>query len=383
MNFDALTAYIDGLYEKEGIPSSQIVIHKNGEEIYRHAAGFQDVATGEPIRRDALYFMYSCSKVVTVIAAMQQLEQGKFLMFDRVDKYLPEFADIKVANYTPTGKKVLVNPQHALRVSHLFTMTSGLDYDWKAPELVATIAEHDGKPTTADVVRAIAKKPLCFHPGTHWQYSLSHDVLARLVEVWSGEKFSDYVQKHIFDPVGMVHSCYHLTDAIRPKMAAQYRFEKELGKAVDIGLVNGHVPGENYDSGGAGVVTTAASYLPLIAALSNGGTSADGYQLLRPETISLLAENQLCPAGLVKFAAGRFGGYGFGLCCRTHLRPEVSLSPASVGEFGWDSAANAYVLMDPARKIGIQYIAHVLGCVTGYYLYHPAIRGLVYEALDS
>ena len=380
MNFDALTAYIDGLYEKEGIPSSQIVIHKNGEEIYRHAAGYQDVATGEPIRRDALYFMYSCSKVVTVIAAMQQLEQGKFLMFDRVDKYLPEFADIRVASYTPTGKKVLVNPQHALRISHLFTMTGGLDYDWKAPELVATIAGHDGKPTTADVVRAIAQKPLCFHPGTHWQYSLSHDVLARLVEVWSGERFADYVQKHIFDPVGMAHSCYHLTDAIRPKMAAQYRFEKELGKAVDIGLVNGHVPGENYDSGGAGVISCIDDLILLADTMTRMGVTANGTRILSARAVDLLRTDCLDEKTRPDFCWDAMRGYGYGFGVRTMVDPKRGGSLSPVGEFGWGGAAGSYFHADPANGISIIYTQHMLNNKEA--IVHPRLRNLVYAALD-
>lgn len=380
MNFDALGAYLDGLYENEGIPSSQIVIHRNGEEIYYHAAGYQDVSTHEPIRRDALYYMYSCSKIVTVVAAMQQLEKGRYLMFDRVDKYLPEFADIKVADHTPTGKKVLVAPQHTLRISHLFTMTGGFDYDWEAPDIVETIAAHHGHPTTADVVRAIAKKPLCFHPGTHWQYSLSHEILARLVEVWSGMRFAEYVQKYIFDPVGMVHSCYHLTDAIRPKMAAQYRFEKELGKAVDIGLVNGHIKGENYDSGGAGVISCLDDLILLADTLARKGVTASGKRILSARTVDLLRTDCLDEKTRPDFCWNAMRGYGYGFGVRTMIDPKRGGSLSPIGEFGWGGAAGSYFHVDPENDITVVYTQHMLNNKEA--IVHPRLRNLVYSGLE-
>lgn len=380
MNFDALSAYIDGLFATEGIPSSQIVIHKDGKEIYYRSAGFQDVATGEPIRRDALYYMYSCSKVVTVIAAMQQLEQGKFLMYDPVEKYLPEFADIKVASYTPTGKKLLTAPAHTLRVSHLFTMTSGLDYDWKAPDIVSTIEEHGGNPTTADVVRAIAKKPLCFHPGTHWQYSLSHDVLARLVEVWSGMRFADYVQKYIFDPVGMTHSCYHLTDELRPKMAAQYRFDATLGKAVDVGLVNGHVPGINYDSGGAGMISCLDDLILLADTMTRMGVTADGTRILSARTVDLMRTDCLDENTRPDFNWIAMRGYGYGFGVRTMIDPGRGGSLSPIGEFGWGGAAGSYFHADPANGISVIYTQHMLNNKEA--IVHPRLRNLIYAGLE-
>lgn len=379
MDFSALTEYIDGLYRTEGIPSSQIVIHRNGEEIYRHSAGFQDVATGEPIRRDALYFMYSCSKVVTVIAAMQFLEQGKFLMSDKVEKYLPEFAGIRVASVTPRMQPITVAPQHALRIWNLFTMTSGLDYDFKAPALVACLEEHHGNPTTAEFVRAMAKKPLCFHPGTHWQYSLSHDVLARLVEVWSGMRFSEYVQKNIFDPIGMTHSCYHLTDELVPRMAAQYRFDKELDKAVDVGLVNAHVPGPNYDSGGAGMISCMDDMMLLADTLTRKGVTADGKRILSACTVDLMRTDCLDERTRPDFNWDSMRGYGYGFGVRVMVDPKKGGSLSPVGEFGWGGAAGSYLHADPANGISVIYMQHMLN--NKETIVHPRLRNLIYAGL--
>lgn len=379
MDFSALTEYLDGLYQTEGIPSSQLVIHKNGEEIYRHSAGFQDVATGEPIREDALYFMYSCSKVITVIAAMQLLEQGKFIMMDKVEKYLPEFAGIRVSGFTPKARPITTAPKHALRIWHLFTMTSGLDYDLKTPAIVACIEENHGNPTTADLVRAIAKKPLCFDPGTHWNYSLSHDVLARLVEVISGMRFSEYVKKHIFDPVGMTHSCYQLTDALVPKMAAQYRFADELGKAVDVGLVNSLVPGPDYDSGGAGVISCMDDMIRLADTMVRKGITANGDRILSECTVDLMRTDCLNDLTRPDFDWEVMRGYGYGFGVRVMVAPQKGGSLSPIGEFGWGGAAGSYFHADPLNGISIVYMQHMLNNKEP--IVHPRLRNLVYAGL--
>ena len=124
MNFKYLTEYIDGLYENEGIPSSDIVVYKKGKEIYRHTAGYQDVATGEPLRQDALFFMYSTSKLLTITAAMQLLERGKILLHDKVSKYLPEFENMMVGVKDDNGEETLVPAKTPIRIWNLLTMTS-------------------------------------------------------------------------------------------------------------------------------------------------------------------------------------------------------------------------------------------------------------------
>ena len=365
--------------EARGIPACDLAVTMDGKTVYRGIYGFADAAKTRPASDRDMYFIYSLSKVALCTGALRALEQGLIHLDDPVGDYLPAYRHLMVKR--PDGS---VTPaENVLTVRHLFSMSGGLDYDMRTPAINA-IRDH-GPSATVSAVASFTEKPLLFEPGTSYEYSLCHDVLAAVVEVASGVRFADFQRRELFDPLGMTDTTYHPTAEQYARLSELWRYDEQTYTSFveDKNSVRLFRLGPDYDSGGAGIVTTADSYLPLIAALSNGGTSADGYQVLRPETIQLLAENRLCPAGLAKFAAGRFGGYGFGLCCRTHMRPEISLSPSSVGEFGWDSAANAYALIDPARGIGIQYIAHVLGCVTGYYLFHPAIRNLVYEALES
>lgn len=378
MDFTKLDAFLSQM-EARGIPACDLTVTVEGKPVYRGIYGYADAAKTRPASDRDFYYLYSLSKVATCTGALRALERGLIHLDDPVGDYLPAYRHLMVRR--PDGS---VTPaENVMTVRHLFSMAGGLDYDMRTPA-INHVREH-GPSDTVSAVSVFPEKPLLFEPGTSYEYSLCHDVLAAVVEVASGTRFADYQKREIFDPLGMTDTTYHPTEEQMAHLSQLWRYDERTytSHEEDKNSVRLFHLGPDYDSGGAGVVTTAASYLPLIAALSNGGTAVNGYQLLQPETISLLAENQLCPEGLAKFAAGRFGGYGFGLCCRTHLRPEISLSPSSVGEFGWDSAANAYAMIDPTRKIGILYVTHVLGCVTGYYLYHPAIRGLVYEALDS
>ena len=378
MDFSKLDTFLSQM-ESRGIPACDLTVIVEGRPVYRGIYGYADEAKTRPASDRDMYYLYSLSKVATCTGALRALERGFIHLDDPVGDYLPAYRHLMVKR--PDGS---VTPaEKTMTVRHLFSMSGGLDYDMRTPAI--NHVRECGPSNTVATVALFTEKPLLFEPGTSYEYSLCHDVLAAVVEVATGVRFADYQRQEIFEPLGMTDTTYHPTEEQLARLSELWRYDERTytSHTEDRNSVRLFCLGHDYDSGGAGIVSTASSYERLIAALSNGGTSSDGYQVLRPETIKLLAENQLCPEGLAKFAAGRFGGYGFGLCCRTHLRPEVSLSPSSVGEFGWDSAANAYALIDPTRKIGILYATHVLGCVTGYYLYHPAIRRLVYEALES
>ncbi len=378
MDFSKLDTFLSQM-DSRGIPVCDLAVALEGKTVYRGIYGFTDAAKTRPASDRDMYLLYSLSKVATCTGALRALERGLIHLDDPVGDYLPAYRHLTVKR--PDGS---VTPaENVMTVRHLFSMSGGLDYDLHTPSV--NRAREAGPSDTHSVVSLFPEKPLLFEPGTSYEYSLCHDVLAAVVEVASGMRFADYQRREIFEPLGMTDTTYHPMPEQDTRVSELWRYNEEnyTARVENKAHIRIFRIGDDYDSGGAGLVSTASSYLPLISALSNGGTSADGYQVLRPETIKLLAGNQLCPHGTAKFASGRFAGYGFGLCCRTHLRPDISMAPSSVGEFGWDSAANAYALMDPTRKIGILYVTHVLGCVSGYYQFHPAIRRLVYEALES
>lgn len=380
MHFKHLTDYLDRLGETEGIPAAELAVCRGGREIYRHRVGCQDPATGEPLRRDALYFMYSASKLVTVIAAMQLLERGEFIMHDPVAQYLPEFAHAQVKLPDGHGGFVL-RTARPIRIRHLFTMTSGIGFDLHAPALRETIAAHSGAPSTADVIRAIAGEPLEFQPGEQWLYGFSHDVLLRLVEVIAGEPFSTYAKRQIFDPVGMTDTHYHLTDDLTPRMAAQYRFDARLGYAVDAGLHNDYVFGPRYESGGAGLISCTDDFLRLAETLTHGGRAPSGERILSPRTVELMRTDCLDDKTRPTFNWDILRGYGYGFGVRTLIAPEQAGTLSSVGEFGWGGAAGAYVHCDPAADLSIVYLQHMLNSKD--HIVQPRLRNLICAALDD
>ncbi|MBQ8357149.1 MAG: beta-lactamase family protein [Clostridia bacterium] len=380
MNFQYLTEYIDNLFESEGIPSRDIIVYQKGKEIYRHSAGYQDLATGEPIRRDALYFMYSASKLLTIVATMQLLERGKILLQEKVSKYLPEYSNLKVKAMDERGNATTVPARHSLRIWNLMTMTSGIAYNTKAPEILACMEEHNGAPTTADIIKAFAVRPLNFHPSEHWMYGFSHDVLARVIEVVTGESFGDYVKKNIFDPIGMTNSYYHLTDDLRPRMAAQYKFDAELGKAVDVGLNNAHIFGPKFESGGAGCISCLDDYILFAETLTHKGVAPNGNRILSERAVDLMRSDCLDDRTRPDFNWEAFVGYGYGFGVRTFISPAKGGSLTSLGEFAWGGAAGAYVHCDPEKEISIVYLQHMLNNKEP--IVHPRLRNLVYAALD-
>lgn len=374
-DFSALRDYISYVTDVIGIPSAAVTVKRGHEQLYYCQAGVQDRATGEPLREDALYYMYSCSKVVTCVAALKLLERGKFLLLDPVSDYLPEYAEIEYSrgSYSQPVK-------HQLLIRDLFTMSSGMNYNLATANINDVAEATKGRCPTREIARAIAKSPLNFDPSTQFLYGLSHDVLAALVEVISGMRFSDFVKKEIFEPLGMHDSCYHIEQVDKARMAAQYRYNEKTRTAQPIPLTNSYVLGPDYDSGGAGMISTLRDMSIFADMLACGGIGETGARILSPATIDLMRENQLDAVRLDDFhrAFPQFRGYGYGLGVRTHIdRTAGSLAP--LGEFGWAGAAGAYIGIDPKNQLSIFYVQHMLNSQER--IVHPRIRNIVYASL--
>lgn len=374
MNFEPLTQFLDSLIPY-GIPGVDMLVMQNHRPLYRHHAGWRDREAQEPIRGDELYLLYSCSKVTTVVAAMQLLEKGKFLLTDPLCEYMPEWRDVLVRDADGGAHRA----QNPILIRHLFSMTAGLDYEMDRPAIRRVREETAGACPTRAIARALSEKPLSFEPGAHWQYSLCHDVLAALVEVVSGEKFSDYVTGHIFRPLGMTRTCYHLQPGMEKDLAAQYRYNDEARRAERIAPDNSYEFGPEYDSGGAGVISCVDDYIRLADALACGGAGATGERILSGAAIDLLRANQLNDAQMHDFNWVQMAGYGYGLGVRTAINRAGGLL-CPMGEFGWGGAAGAYFSADPQNRISIYYAQHMLNNKEPYV--HPRLRNLVYSCLE-
>ncbi|MBQ3074627.1 MAG: beta-lactamase family protein [Clostridia bacterium] len=326
---------------KLGIPCFDLIVYKDGECILRHMDGFSDPDQKIPMNGKEKYHIYSCSKLFTCVAAMQLWEKGLFSLDDKISDYLPAFSEMTVK--TENGTKKAENP---ILIRDLFRMTSGLNYKLRTPELLEYYELPDNPCPTLEVVNRIAKTPLEFEPGEGWLYSLSHDVLAALVEVLSGEKFELYVKKHILDPLGMIHSDFLHPIEDWEGFARQYRYHADTGE-FEPWWKNTYRPGKAYASGGAGCVSTVEDYIKFLEALRIGDV------ILKKETIAEMSKNQLTEKQKKMYNEGRPGGsYGLGMRA---MRDDPDFT-----EFGWGGAAGAFASVDPVNQITLYYAQHVI-----------------------
>ena len=375
-DFSKIARYMENtVFQKHGVPGCDILIYRDHELLYRHICGYSDREARTPLTENHLYYMYSCTKVLTVSAAMRLWEEGKLDLDAPVSDYLPAFADVK-QNIDGT----LTAPEKPLLVRHLFTMSGGFDYGMRTEE-VKSLLEENPHATTYEIVSTFAKKPLLFTPGSRFQYSICHDILAAVVEIASGMRFSDYLKAVIFDPIGMSDSTFDDSDDIIARLAGQYA-SNSAGIVTRAGQNNTFRLTDNYESGGAGLICSAADYARFADTMACGGTAHNGYRFLKPETVRLLHTDQLptyTMAGTFSCAAGP--GYGYGLGVRTRLdQNEGQRSP--IGEFGWDGAAGSYVMCDDTNHLSIFFAMHVLSWPSCIGSDHAVIRDMVYDALN-
>ena len=294
--------------------------------------------------------MYSCGKLVTVVAALRLVEEGKMSLDDPVCAYLPEVEKAFILD--ERGGQVCVGGKMTIR--HLFTMTAGFTYNLWTQPIQDLIVSSQGKAVLRDFIAKFVETPLSFAPGQRFQYSLCHDVLAAVVEVVSGKKFSKYVKENVFDPLQMPHSRFDNQEkgvADIYMATADKRVEK-----IDEGKVL--IPTPGYESGGAGLVSTVEDYIRFADALACEGLSANGYPLLSKEGIRALETDQVKSISVQNtFTCVQGEDYGYGLGVRVRQRSTEWGLP--IGEFGWDGAAGSYVMIDPTRKVSVFIGMHV------------------------
>ena len=389
MDFSRLTAFLDGLKENYNVPGYELLITRNHETVYRRTGGCSDYEGRVPVNGSELYWIYSATKVITMTAAMQLIQEGKIALDDPVGSYLPEFKEMQVAdrpfeaNKWPPVIPAAGDPHHPARtpitLRMLMSMTAGLNYDISGAPILRMKEETGNKATTRAMMGAIAQMPLLFEPGTRYSYSLGHDVIAGVVETVSGLPFSRYLKEKIFDPLGIKDMYFHPGEKERKRLMAQYFRDPETEENRVVPKENAYCLSDCYDSGGAGICCSAEAYSAFLEALANGGTGRNGRRILNPEGIALLAVNQLNERCLRDYRMPWRMEYGYGLGVRTLIHPEASPSP--YGEFGWDGAAGAYALADPVNHIGIFYAQEILSMLRVYQEVHPAIRDLAYGAI--
>lgn len=379
MSFDRLTEFLDSISTRWGVPGCDCVVYHHHKPVYRHTTGLDDRDAGTRLRSDAFYYLYSASKVITCATALTLLDDGHFMLYTPVHEFIPEFKDTPVMKQVEPGRYEPKKAENVLTVRDLFTMRSGLDYNLRSPAIQEVVEKTDGRAPTLEVVRAIAKQPLAFEPGTHFRYSLSHDVLGGLVEAITGKKFGTYMRERILEPLGMEHTGFVLDAYMQERLAKQYHYRAADNDCYEVPRTCAYQLGTEYESGGAGLCSCVDEYILFAEALCNGGVGLNGERILSRQAIDIMRIDTL-PDEQKKHEYGR-PGYGYGLGVRTHVDPSLSGSLTSVGEFGWDGAAGCHVSIDPEREISIFYAQQVLGSPFPYY--HRLINNIVHSTLQN
>ena len=391
MDFTNLKNFMNWMAE-ECTPGNSIEIYLAGQKVFQYTAGYSNLEKQIPLMGEEMYNIYSCSKITTVTAGMQLLEQGKFLLTDPLYDYIPEFREM----YIKMSDGRLKKAENAITIGDLFSMTAGFSYTFQTPGFARASEVTGGKMDTVETIRCVAKDPIFFEPGTRWQYSICHDVLAALISVVSGQKFREYVTEHIFMPLDMKESVYHHTPETLKRTAEQYSFVQSGREDIDIveaqkngGVGDGyfrnvgkecsHILGSEYDSGGAGIITTVSDYAKLMAALASNGMGLTGERILSSYSVELMRTNRLNKELLKDYNMKQVIGCGYGLGVRTHMEPSKSGVLSSTGEFGWGGAAGATAIIDSSIGLGVFYAQHVLNPREEYY--QPRLRNVVYSCL--
>ena len=336
--FENIKKFCDSLLEL-GIPGFDLAIYHHGECILRYMNGYSDLENKIKMNGTERYNIYSCSKVITCVAALQLYEKGLFSLEDELSDYMPEFKEMTVRT-----DECIRQTQNPILIKHLFEMTAGFSYQLDSPQLRKAIEETKGKCPTREVMKYLAKEPLWFEPGDRWEYSLCHDVLAAFVEVISGRKFEEYVKENILGVLGMENSTFMLPQEEIETIAPQYRFEND--RDVNIGKPNvAYKLGSEYASGGAGCISTVDDYIRFLEGLRT-------HKLLKPKTLELMMTDRLSEHQKRTYWTRGTHGYGLGIRCPKGDKRYT--------DFGWGGAACAYLAVDVENEISLYFGAHVL-----------------------
>jgi CubicO group peptidase (beta-lactamase class C family) len=382
--------HLDRYVDDGRLPGWLVLVSRGGRVTHLAGSGRRDLEADAPVEPDTLWRIYSMTKPVTSVAAMMLWEEGHFELKDPVSRFIPAFEDVRVYVRGSAQKPLTAPAGEPIRIWHLLTHTSGLTYGFHHAHAVDEMYRARGFEWTtppgldlAGCCEAWASLPLLFEPGAEWNYSVSTDVLGRIVEVVSGQSLDAFFAERIFGPLGMTETAFHVTEADAPRLAALYSPDPSSGRATRNDAMGAlHLRPPDALSGGGGLVSTAADYHRFTQMLLGEG-ALDGVRLLGPRTVRYMAENHL-PADLEAFgrplfAETTFEGVGFGLGFSVVEDPVQGRFPSSPGEFAWGGAASTAFWVDPAEDLTVLFFTQLLPSST--YSIRPQLHQLVHQAL--
>ena len=377
---------IQGEIDKGQYPGAVMLVARKGKVIYFESVGQLDPANGKPMGKDAIFRLYSMTKAYTSVAAMMLMEEGKLRLIDSVSKYLPALGKLEVSvpmidPYTGATKYVNVPTDRDVNIQDLLRHTSGIVYGQytshpKVKELYAKEGVDWKDVTPAEQIERLAKVPLAHQPGTTFEYSLSVDVLGRVIEAITGMTLGQFLQERIFAPLAMTDSAFIVPPEKRDRLAQPFAVDRASEKPIN--LLDVTVAQKN-DAGGAGSVGTTMDYARFLQMLLNGG-ELDGVRLLSPTTVAYMTADHL---GDAKFSGSTTlpAGTGFGLGFAVRKETGLFEVTGTKGEYFWGGAAGTGFYVDPTEEIVVVWMTQGQpGIARRYDRY--LFKQMVYQAIE-
>lgn len=382
-----LANVLQEMVETQFVAGINCMVLQDGVEQCYYEAGFQDAANRIPIARDTIFRLYSMTKPITSTAAMMLFEEGKLDLLEPVCKYLPGFQ-----NQCVVRNGMITPVSHPVTIQNLLNMTSGLTYggensitEVRTEALFREVTDKLFSPeqvSTVAFMNRLGGIPLAFEPGERWQYGASADVLGAVIEVVSGMRFGDFLQKRIFKPLGMKDTAFYVPQDKQSRLSKVYEGTPDGLKT----FYDSHLAVQNrmeinpaFESGGAGLVSTIDDYAAFTQMLLHGGTFR-GVSLLSPKTVEFMTGAHLKPA-LQDYVNQweSMPGYTYANLLRIMTDPGAAVSMGSRGEYGWDGWLGAYMTNDPANRLTLLIMQQKTG--SGTTEYTRKIRNVVFSSL--
>jgi CubicO group peptidase (beta-lactamase class C family) len=370
------------------ISGAILLIQQHGKPVYHESFGVQDVVSKAPITDQTIFRLFSMTKAITSVVAMQLIDEGKLALEDPVAKYIPSFANVKVGveKKADDGTKTLelVPPNRPPTVLDLMRHTSGITYGFYGDSLVrktyAAANLYAGDFDLAEFAERIAKLPLHDQPGSLWQYGHSTDVLARIMEIVSGKSLLEVEKEKLLDPLGMRDTGFFVTDPEKQKLMAQ---PVPNDSDFRVGRENRPDVPKKWESASGGMVSTMSDFARFAQMLLDGG-KFEGKTYLSPKTFELMTSDHVGPGSGVGrdyfYFPGDGFGFGLGLAVRTGPGNAKPPPPGSLGELKWDGASGCYFVIDRKQDVFFVLLEQT---PTERQRIQRTVKKLIYEAMEN
>ena len=383
---DATLADLDARmesYVKDGkLAGIVMLVARDGKVAHATVCGQQDIAGKQPMRRDAIFRIYSMTKPITGVALMTLYDEGRFQLDDPVSKYLPGFAGIKVFANDAGGTTQVTDLKRPITIRDLMRHTAGLAYGLMPATPVDEMYKEakllDRTKSLDDMITRLVKIPLAVQPGEKWMYSIAVDVQGRLIEVLSGKTLDEYFAERVFRPLAMSDTGFYVPADKLDRMTVNYGKKDGELTPVDGGKDSQFATKPALLSGGGGLVSTADDYLRFAQMMLNRG-ELDGVRILKPETVDAMATNHL-PDNLVPIKLGPLplANTGFGLDFAVRVKVAADEPAGSLGEYWWGGAASTQFLIAPREKLICVGMTQFMPATPTFFI---DARKMVYSAL--